>query len=277
MKPCAAKYLIIISSIICFLLILPVLAQASDHLADEKLTSWNQLNTLAEETLFLVRKEEFEAARKRINQLSTSILQLEIIEHVQSIEQAQVILATLVDAKQALTAITINPQQVERQVLRMRLTLDAVSHKQQPLWLHYYTRISQQLFEAETALEQENRDQFHNRLNLLAAEYEMIRPAIIISHGTKLAVQIDSLLNFMLNNRAELWNNKQQATQQLKQLEQFFKKAFYQHNEELMNSFLLLLMAFTVLICSVLSYVGWRKYQAEHEQKTVTWRRARNV
>lgn len=240
---------------------------------DEKYQKWQQVNQIAEEVLFLVQKNEFEASRKQLNQLSSYFLSLETGNYVDRVEQAQILIDAIIQAKESLNAVKLDPDQAHKKVLRMRLALDAVSHKKQPLWLNYYPTIVNTMDELMYAVKENNRDAFYYHLNSLAEEYEFVRPSLVISHQLGITEKLDSQIKYIMNQLQNVWDNQERALNLLESLDKDWKVAFFQKNEQSSQSFIFLMVGVGTLICSVLSYVAWRKYKGEKEIKKVIWKK----
>lgn len=251
------------------------LADQTVHVENEKQAKWQKLNQLAEESLLFAKKQEFGASKNSLNELSALFISIEIGQYVNRIEQAQILLETIVQAKESLNPLQPNQEQVEQKILRMRLALDAVSHKKQPLWINYYPTMAKTISELMYTLEHNERDRFYHLLNQLSVQFEMVRPAIIVSHPPGVAEKTESQLSYIQSNKGELWQNKDQAMQMLKAFERQIKIAFFQKVDNSLQSFLFIILGIGTLICSVLSYVAWRKYKGEKDRKTVVWKRAK--
>jgi sporulation protein YpjB len=247
---------------------------ADHHTPEDKVhKNWQRLNTLAEQSLFLIKKQEYEAARKVLNDLSLYFLTIDTSHYLKSVEKVHLLLGVIIEARESLNRAQIDHKQVENKVLRMRLALDAVSHQKQPLWLHYYPTLAKTITDLSYSLESKNRDLFYFSLNELSSQYELIRPAAFLSHPTDVIEQLDSLLSFLNKNKESLWNNKDKASEMITVLDKQLKKVFFQKIENNAQSFIYLLIGIGAFIFTVLSYVAWRKYRGESEKKTVEWRR----
>jgi sporulation protein YpjB len=265
---------------VLILTVIFVILQQNTGLADhkpkhreEKQVEWQQLNKLAEESLYLTNKQEFAASRKLISDLATRFLALETGKYLERLDQAHILLETILQAKEALNQVDPLKGQAVQKVLKMRLALDAVSHKKQPLWINYYPTVAKDIDQLRFALEQDKRDLFYRTINSLSAHFEMVRPALIISHPQEVVVQLESQMRYINDHKSELWNNKDQSVQMINQIDRQFKIAFFQEVDNSIQSFLLIILGIGTLIGSVLSYVAWRKYKGETARKTVVWRK----
>jgi sporulation protein YpjB len=249
------------------------LASSHSHHAQAAEKEWERLNKLAEESLFLFKKKEYEASRKRINDLSAYFLQVEIAHYVDRIEQAEILLESIVQAKEALTNVKLDEVLAGNKLMQMNLAIDAVSHKKHPLWIQYYPKVAGSVNDLVYALDGDNRDAFYHSINNLSTHYELVRPAMYVSHEVGVVEKLDSQLDFIINNKNDLWKNKDKAYEMLKLLEKEIKIAFHQETKESSQSLMIILTGIGSLICSVLSYVAWRKYKAEGDRKTIVWKK----
>lgn len=268
------KYgLIIVSIIFLIMLSLPYIGEANQSSDEEPNKEWNKLNELAEQVLYLSQKNEFEAAKKQLGHLSNFFLSLNTGDFVQRIEQVQVLTETIIQAEEAFNRVSPNSEEIEHKLLKLRLVIDAVSHKRQPLWLNYYPTIVQTMDELYAAAKDERRDSFYHYINQLANQHEFIRPALVISHDGQTVEKIDSKMKFLMTKRSELWQDNKNRLAFIEGMEGDWKRLFYQADEENSLSFIYLTVGMAVLICSVLTYVAWRKYKGEKEIKKVVWKK----
>jgi sporulation protein YpjB len=269
---------ILICSFVFVILQWPVLipAKTQDGVSEDQSMKkeWHALNELAEQALKLIHKQELSAARNVVLQLEETYLSLAVGTYVDRLEQASVLSETIIQARHSLAQVEPNLEQVEANVLKMRLALDAVSHKQTPLWLQYYPTLVQVINELDTSMNSGEREKFYQQLNELNAKYELVRPALFMSHQPGVVEQLDSLFTFLINNRSELWQNERQLTRHIAQLTEQIQFAFFQQTDQSVQSLLWTSLALAVLICTVLTYVAWKKYRGEQYKTRTVGRRA---
>lgn len=241
------------------------------EMAEEQ--EWQKLVELVEEAYFLAQKNQFEASKKQLQQLSAHFLTLESGQYLQNIEQVRVLTETIVQAEQALNAVQINPEQVERGILKLQLALDAVSHKKQPLWLNYYPTIVDTMDQLFVSLKQDDRDSFYHHVNRLVNAYEFIRPSLVISHDVSTINKLDSQLRHLLSQSGNLWSKPKKAEAFLTSLNEDWRNIFFKTKNEGTSSFIYMLVGMASFIITVLSYVAWRKYRGEKEIKKVVWKK----
>lgn len=265
--------LIIVSLIMLTIVSFTFVAEATISNDEERYHAWNKLNGLAEQVLDLAQKNQFEASKKQLNQLSSYFLSLKTGEYLERLEQVQVLTQTIVQAEETLNKVSPNPEEIKYRLLKLRLVIDAVGHKRQPLWLNYYPTIVQTMDELSVSLQEENRDAFYHHINQLANHYEFIRPAMVISHDAQTVAKMDSKIKFLMDKRSELWHDQNKRLAFIEGMEEDWKRIFYQVHEEQSMSFIYLMIGMGTLICSVLTYVAWRKYKGEKEVKKVVWKK----
>ncbi|MDQ0337634.1 sporulation protein YpjB [Caldalkalibacillus uzonensis] len=252
-------------------------ADSHNNTRDEQLRKWLEIDELADKAFRLVEEKQYDQARQTVLEISERLLTVQLGQYLQHVEQANILTETVVQAQGALTQVKLNENQVYQQVLRMRLTINAVSHTEQPLWINFYPKLAEDLTALKQSINKGDRDQFFRYLNRLFNHYEFIRPAIVVSHPPQVYTQLDSLVAYLDRYSAELWQKKEQTAQVLDRLEKQIDLAFFQESGEQQGAFILLLVGISLLIVSVLSYVGWKKYRGEQEAETVPWRKARSM
>ncbi|EGL82254.1 Sporulation protein YpjB [Caldalkalibacillus thermarum TA2.A1] len=246
-------------------------AERPNHSIDEQLEKWLAISRLADKAFHLVEENKYEQARETVLEISERLLHVQLGQYLQYVEQANILMETVTQAKGALTQVRLDENQVYQQVLRMRLAINAVSHTEKPLWINFYHKLAKDIADLKQALTTQDRDQFYRHLNRLFNQYEFIRPAIAVSHPPQMYNQLDSLIVYLDRHSAELWQQKEQTAQLLDRLESQIRIAFFQESGE-QSTFILLMVGMSVLIVSVLSYAGWKKYRGEQEAETVPWR-----
>lgn len=230
---------------------------------------WASVNELAQETQSLVERKDYAQAKSNVQQLAEYVISIEMNHYVDYPEQAQMVLETILQAKEALTAANIDEQTIQKKVLKMRLALDAVAPGQQPMWLDYFTPIEQVLRDMQLSIKENERDHFYRHLNRLAVHYELIRPSILMSHSLTVYEQTNSHMSFFFQEQSKLWQDKERTQKMIETFHDQLKQVFYIEPKEDHSSFWILLFGLSLLIISALSYAGWRKYRAEQERKSI--------
>jgi sporulation protein YpjB len=249
--------------------------QQGDRLNQEE-RQWQHAKELAEQAFHLVEEKRYSEARQTVIALSEQLLQLKLGDYVNYVEQADMVLETLSQAKGVLTQARLDEREAYRKVLRMRLTIDAVLRKEEGMWIQFFPEISKTITELRQSIEQNKRDQFYRQFNQLYNHYEFIRPAIVVSHTPQLTNKLDSLMTYFDQNSPRLWQEREYTLQLLNQLDQTFGIAFYKESDPLRDSIIWLTMGVAFVIASVLTYVGWKKYKGQYTEQAVLWQRQRS-
>lgn len=220
----------------------------------------------AKEIQELVKQREPLKAREAILKLEEELLELPLESYVGRLDQANILLETVIQLRYASTRAEPDFNLLERRAMMMMLAFDALAHRETPMWLQVYPSLVQTINAQKAAIEQEDRDQFYKSLNDFAFRYEIVRPAIFLSHPTGVVEQIDSLYTHINENRQQSWQKKDHTLNVLNELENILQLAFFQRTDQSIQSFITVMLIFTMLICSVLAYVGWRKYKGEQDR-----------
>lgn len=268
-----------IALFLCTLLILcsspQVVMGASSHGQNMGQEAWLEIKNLADQAYREVKEKDYAQARQTVERLSDRLLDTNLGEYVPYVEQAKMLFDTVLQAKGALTAVRLDERQAYLKVLRMRLAVDAVLNKEQAMWIQFYPELNKVLNQLSKSLAEDKRDQFYSLLNRLFNHYEFIRPAIVVSQPPLMVAQLDSLITFMDRQSPQLWQNKSHTQELLDRLNHLLQIAFYQADQSFKEGLIWLTMGVALVISSVLTYVGWKKYKGQYEQQAVPLKRER--
>lgn len=250
----------------CLLILLLFLMHPSPIFANDNEQHWNKINELSNHVLQLGKQKKYEEAKQVIGNFSNLFLK-NAFEQGLTIEEIKMIIYSYEQAESALTSITMSDKDRLNKLLQFRLTVNAVTNKHQPLWLDTEKLVIEPLTKAIHANKQGNSNQFHMQLNEFLANYEIIRPSLVISLPEHEAERYDSYVKYIehvRNNISEL-NEK---NKQLREIEKEFKLLFQQHKQSNVEPELLgLIYIIGSFIAITLIYVGWRKYKGERRKK----------
>lgn len=249
-------------------------AQTSDDASGDQ-EEWLKAKQLADQAFDSVEKKRFTEARQLVMTLSDELLHLRLGDYVKHVEQADMILETVAQAKNTLTQVELDERRVYRDVLRLRLVIDAVLNKEQGLWIKYYPELVKVVTAMEQSIDQNERDQFYRQLNQLYNHYEFIRPALVVVHSPQMISKLDSLITYLDKKSARLWQERDITLNVLNQLHHQLNVAFFQKEDSFSENLVWLTMGVALVIATVLTYVGWRKYKGEYMEQPLLGRRER--
>ncbi len=172
----------------------------------------------------------------------------------------QIINSSLTNMNQVLTDNETNQSEILYYASQLYLAIDALSHREQPLWNRYYSIINQDIEEIKEAMNTGNNKSIDKTIQNLQKHYNLIKPAILISQQSYLVENIDSLINALV--KQNLLQNKEMI---LNQLDASIHQVFYGDEFDTMGSITIKTFIWKasfgigLIIFVVLSYVIWRK------------------
>lgn len=185
-----------------------------------------------------------------------------------SIEAIRELSTVIIELEQSLNRITPNEEEIRITAIRLQVAFDAVSHPHQPLWKQYYNPIKKHIQHVKEAVEQKDLESAQEAVKQLTDEFQMIRPALVITKSPSTVQKVDSLLKF-IEKQAD-WSKLDQG---ITQLETLLQPLFFGTEKDVLavtremsgvsvHTFTLWLSCF---IAGVLTYVSWTRYQARTE------------
>lgn len=219
----------------------------------------DQLNQLAEKIYADVNHNKIEEARKGI--IDFSELAINIRFHkVTTPEGVNALMETIVFAKQTFSPVQYSTNEGVIAAAKLRLAADALTHKKEPMWLHYYKILREDGNQLRHAIENNDQLQVTRSLDQIMKHYDVIRSAVMISRQPSDVRKVDSF--FLYLNREPHLSNMDQFELILSEL--FERKAAeaYMEMSYPQNVFYITFVLASIII-SILSYVGWRRYKYE--------------
>lgn len=215
----------------------------------------------AEEILLEVQNKQYLEAKEDVKQLSDSFTSSNFANEKLKIEAVQVLSSLLVELDRGLNAITPNHYFLVRKSTQLFLAFDAV-RSPEPRWKTYQATLEEDIDAAEGILSTNNQRELKRRIQKIVEDYELVRPAIIVSKPVTAATKMDSLLVFLQDQ-----TEPSKIREGLKNARELVRIIFLGKDEDVLNwkgplqeiptGFILFVSG---LIASVLTYVSWRKY-----------------
>lgn len=226
------------------------------------------LNGIAEELYTLTMSGQVAEARSKLIQLSDQIPKISW-EGITSIEGLNALTATVTDAKRVYNAVNYSPNEGQLVVAKIRLATDALSHKNQPMWLQYYKVLQNDTQLLSQHVKANKQQEAIEQFGKLSQHIAIIHPSLIISRDPSTVEKLDSLLVFLRTNV----NTKPLPIRPLEagivNVNQLLDEIFMKHKDALAyvpltdpNHPIIWSLSIGVIIIGVLSYAGWQMYQS---------------
>jgi sporulation protein YpjB len=224
--------------------------------------SWSQL---VEQMVRLVEEEKWVEARELLAILAYQFSQSHLSEQKLTIESIHELSGLMLEMEHNLNQISPHPQQMLLVMQRLQMAFDAISHPYQPLWKQYYDPMREHIALLEQVMQAQKEEKVGEVMSQIQQDYQMIRPALVVSKSPATVQKVDSLLT--LTSKQKDFKQSQTAVHQLKELLQplFFgseKDVIAGGELFLYHSMQVIILWMSGMIALVLAYVSWRKYRA---------------
>ncbi|MDF2668494.1 MAG: hypothetical protein K0R67_800 [Paenibacillus sp.] len=174
----------------------------------EVLKQAEQLNTTADEMYTLIMQDDVTGARTKLNELGDRLVGIKF-DGITTVEGIQALTDSVVAAKRELNAVAYSKILGQAAVARIRLATDALTHKNEPMWLQYYKGMKDKVDSLQHAVQMVKKDDALIALSTLSEQYGLIRPSVIISRSPSDVERIESLFVFMNTQlNAPKWETK---------------------------------------------------------------------
>lgn len=252
----------LLTLIIAVFLLLPLNVNA------EPTSTIVKLNHISDEALQLVKFHRYQDANKLLEYFSTHFLaETSVEEQVFTMNELRIITVAHSDAIEATANTEIQHEEIINRVTKFRLVVDAISSSSQPLWTEMEGPIMTVFQNAKEAVHSGNNVDFHANFNSFLSFYEMIYPSLKIDLSREQLQRLDAKVNYIDKYRPQVLS-KEVNQQELDALGNQLQTIFDEMSEDEADPSLWWVIISTgSTIILTLSYVGWRKYIGNREQK----------
>ncbi|HZG85267.1 sporulation protein YpjB [Paenibacillus sp.] len=238
-------------------------------ITDLQRQTMRQMDEAAESAFQSAQRGDLSETKTRVAQLSVLSTKLSY-DGLTTVEGVEAVTGSITGAMQALNSVSPDKGAVVTKVASVRLAVDALAHRQQPMWLEYRAPLEETLDRMASAVEAKDDPQASEALAAWRVRIAVVRPAIVVSRDAAEAVKLDSITAFLTNGlRSADWDGLAQAMPSLKSA---LVEVFAGEDRETVSPLLPtaepphpILWSFGLgsFIVAVLGYVAWRKYTGE--------------
>lgn len=242
--------------------------QAAKPIDPEQVERIAFLNQIADEMYKQTMDGQVTEARNKLMQMSDQIPKIHF-EGITSVEGLNALTETITQAKRVYNAAAYSPEEGQVAVAKIRLATDALTHKNQPMWLQYYKVLQNDTKNLKQDVKSNKQKEALANFGKLSQHIAIIHPSLLISRDAAAVEKLDSLLAFIRTNL----NSQPMSTRQLESgldhlnhvLDDLFLKskdviAFVPITDP--RQPIIWSLGIGLIIVSVLSFVGWRMYQS---------------
>ncbi|MEW9698963.1 sporulation protein YpjB [Paenibacillus sp. SI8] len=234
----------------------------------EQIQKMEFLNQIADEMYKKTMDGQVPEARNKLLQMSDQIPKIKF-EGATSVEGLHEFTETITQAKRVYNAVNYSPEAGQAVVAKIRLATDALTHKNQPMWLQYYKVLRNEINELEQAVKANQQQTAISSFNKFSQHIGTIHPSILISRQPAEVEKLDSLLTFIHGNLQKSPLPGKQLESGIERLQQVIDELFLKNKDALAlvpladpRQPIIWSLGIGLIIVSVLSYAGWRMYQS---------------
>jgi len=259
MKP--GKGIVLLLSLL--LLFTPVVANAEID------PSIKKLDDISDEALQMVKIYRYEDAQKLLEHFEGEFIKTTRRGHLFSMDELRIVTTAHEAALKAAAAESTTMDHEERihKVTRFRLVMDALQSMHQPLWTEMEEPIMTVFNGMKSAAYNGNNEDFYSNLDSFLSLYEVIYPSLKVDVTADRIQQLNARVTYIDQYRPDILNQPTSQAQ-LDALEADLMNIFDDMTEDEADPSLWWVIISTgSIIIMTLSFVGWKKYQAEMERR----------
>ncbi|SDN86373.1 sporulation protein YpjB [Paenibacillus sp. yr247] len=242
--------------------------QAAKPIDPDQVQRIEFLNQIADDMYKQTMDGQVTEARNKLMQISDQIPKIHF-EGITSVEGLNALTESITQAKRVYNAVAFSPEEGQIAVAKIRLATDALTHKNQPMWLQYYKVIQNDTNVLNQDIKADKQQEALANFGKLSQHIAIIHPSLLISRDAASVEKLDSLLVFLRNNL----NSKPMSTRQLESgienLNHILDDLFLKNKDAIAfvpitdpRQPIIWSLGIGLIIVSVLSFAGWRMYQS---------------
>ena len=230
-------------------------------------SSLDQLDTLSDKALEMTKLERYKDSEKMLMYFSTLFLQITAEESIFNMDELRIITVAHNEALTAIQDESIKNSEKINSVTKFRLVIDAVKSTHQPLWTNLESPMMETFTQTKKAVLQQNSEKFQQEISLLLTQYDMIYPSLKVDLSSEAIQQLDTRIHYIIQSRTKLMSD-QNAQLELDALQYDLKSIFENMDkDEADPSLWWVIISTGSIIILTLSYVGWKKYKGDKEER----------
>lgn len=257
MKP--RKVIVLILSLL--LLLTPVVANAEID------PSIKKLDDISDEALNMVKIYRYEDAKKLLEHFEGEFIKATGKGHLFTMDELRIVTTAHDAALEAVENTDTEHEERIHKVTRFRLVMDALQSMHQPLWTEMEEPIMTVFNGMRDAVYKGDNEDFYSNLDSFLSLYEVIYPSLKIDVTPQRIQQLNARVTYIDQYRPEVLT-EMSSQAQLEALEADLMNIFDDMTEDEADPSLWWVIISTgSIIILTLSYVGWKKYQAERQRR----------
>ncbi|WP_433742823.1 sporulation protein YpjB [Falsibacillus pallidus] len=255
-----------IKFLLCSLAASIMLFSAANFANAESSNTLSNLDKIADQSLQLAKAGKFQDSEQMMLYFSKQLTELEMKERLFSMDEMTVLTVSYNQALKAIESDEISAPERVRDMTAFRLVMDALNSQYQPMWSEMESKIMTAFKGVQDAAKKGSQDEYHYKLNTFLSQYATIQPSLKVDISPERLQKIDAKITYIDQYRDIKSNSDQIA--ELALLQTDLNNLFSLMNKDEADPSLWWVMLSTGgIIIFTLSYVGWRKYKGQNEEK----------
>jgi sporulation protein YpjB len=209
--------------------------------------------------------------RSNVTQLESQLKQIPLGD-LTSVEGIRALTNSIVETKRVVNAVKVDPQRWLFTTAKMRLAVDALIHAKQPMWVQYYKVFLEDIDQLERAAKAGQGADVQQSFRGFQEHYELIRPSAIIQRDPSTVEAVDSYVSYLQTRVAAQPFQSDQAVEVIAMAKPILQQLFQKTSDTPTfvpigsgDDIWVWTIGIGAVVISVLTYVGWRKYQYEKQ------------
>lgn len=226
-----------------------------------------QIDDVADEILQLTKMNHYNEAKLLLQSFSKEISSLAKKQNLFSMDEVKVLSLAQRQALKSVASTNTLSEEKWKDVMAFRLVVDALNSKYQPLWTNMKQPILTAFNSAKDAAKNGEFDQFQANLNTFLSDFSIIEPSLTVDLPNHQLEKLNAKISFMDKYRGSIVQNPSQQAQ-MEALGNDLQKVFDDMSKDETDPSLWWVIFTTgSIIIFTLSYVGWRKYSGQKEDR----------
>ncbi|PKR85893.1 sporulation protein YpjB [Heyndrickxia camelliae] len=229
-----------------------------------------EMDDTADEILQVTKMNHYKEATLLLQSFSNQLSKFTKKEALFSLDEVRALRNAQNQALKSVTSMNTLPEQKLKDVTAFRLVVDALNSHYQPLWTNMRQPILSAFNHAKDAAKQGEFEQFQANLNNFLSEYSIIEPSLAVDLPNNQLEKLNAKISFIDKYRGSMVQSQSQQAQ-MEVLGNDLQKVFEDMSKDETDPSLWWVIFTTgSIIIFTLSYVGWRKYMGQKEDRKRT-------
>ncbi|KQL53719.1 hypothetical protein AN964_09535 [Heyndrickxia shackletonii] len=229
-----------------------------------------QMDDAADEILQVTKMNHYNEAKLLLQSFSKQLSRFTKKENLFSLDEVRVLSLAQNRALKTISSSNALPVEKLNDVIAFRLVVDALNSKYQPLWTNMKEPILSAFNSVKDAAKNGEFDQFQANLNTFLTEFSIIEPSLAVDLPNHQLEKLNAKITFMDKYRGSMVQNPSQQ-EQMEALGNDLQQVFDDMSRDEIDPQLWWVIITTgSIIIFTLSYVGWRKYIGQKEDRKRT-------